>query len=99
MFLGVAAISLIGCSQTVRRGVILMKIDDTEAHVGLGAGEVKIGDELTVYRYHCRKACWKNEVGRGTVIQVLNDSYSIARFRPRINLREGDIVETAPSGK
>jgi hypothetical protein len=99
MFTGVALLSISGCSQTIRRGVIVMKIDDTEAHVGLGAGEVKVGDELTLYRYHCHKACWKREIGSGTVTQVLNDSYSIARFRHRINLREGDIVETTASKK
>ena len=93
----VTAIFLAGCTSATRRGVLVMKIDDTEAHVGLGAGEVEVGDQLTLFRYFCRpKKCTKRVIGRGTVTQVLNDSYSVARFNPQINLREGDIVERDP---
>ena len=94
----VVMLSVGGCAATTRRGVVVMKIDDAEAHVGLGAGEVEVGDRLTLFRYFCRpKKCSKRAIGTGEITEVLNDSYSVARFNAQINLREGDIVERSPS--
>jgi hypothetical protein len=95
----VTAIAAAGCTAATRRGVVVMKVDDTEAHVGLGANEVTPSDQLTVFRYICTTSktarCEKRKIGSGQVTQVLNESYSVARFRSSINLREGDIVERA----
>lgn len=97
LVVGSITVVAVGCAAVERRGVVVMKVDDTEAHVGLGANEVSVGDRLTLFRYFCdapkRTTCEKRRIGSGQVTQVLNDSYSVARFRPSINLREGDIVE------
>lgn len=47
---GVISLIAVGCAEATRRGVVVMKVDDVEAHVGLGAGEVMPGDRLTLFR-------------------------------------------------
>ena len=85
------------CSEVTRAGVVVMRIDDHEAHVGLGSKDVTRGDQLTLFRHVCTgskiKTCHKQALGSGTVTEVLNESYSIARFSTVNALREGDIVE------
>ncbi len=87
----------LGCSGATRRGVVVMKVSETEAHVGLGAGEVKSGDRLTLLRYLCTGPkstnCEMRPVGRGVVVQVINDDYSVARFDAPNGLTERDRVE------
>ena len=87
----------VGCSEVTRAGMVVMRIDDHEAHVGLGADDVTRGDQLTLFRHVCTgskiKKCHKQAIGSGTVTEVLNESYSIARFSTVNALREGDIVE------
>jgi hypothetical protein len=96
---GIAALITvsIACSKVTRGGVVVMRIDDHEAHVGLGSNDVTRGDQLTLFRHVCTgakiKTCHKQAVGSGTVTEVLNESYSIARFSTVNSLREGDIVE------
>lgn len=88
-----------GCSAASHRGVVVMKVSATEAHVGYGAGEVKPGDRLTLLRYLCTGPkstnCEMRPVGRGVVVQVINDAYSVARFDAPNGLTERDRVELA----
>jgi hypothetical protein len=87
----------IACSEATRAGVVVMRIDDHEAHIGLGSDDVTKGDHVTLFRHVCTgskiKKCHKQAIGSGTVTAVLNESYSIARFSTVNPLREGDIVE------
>lgn len=87
----------LGCSGATRRGVVVMKVSETEAHVALGAAEVKPGDRLTLLRYLCtgpkNNNCEMRPVGRGVVVQVINDTYSVARFEAPNGLTERDRVE------
>lgn len=86
-----------GCSQVPRAGLVVMRIDDTEAHIGLGRNEVGQGDRLRLLRNVCsgqkNSVCRKEVVGSGVVTRVLNDSYSEARFVTKTGVREGDFVE------
>lgn len=97
MTAGVA--SFVSCTESTRRGIVVMRLDDIEAHVGLGAGEVAAGDRLTLFRYVCTGTkfpnCVKKAIGSGEVTRVLNGSYSIARFSTANGFREGDLVEKA----
>lgn len=89
----------LGCSGATRRGVVVMKVSETEAHVGFGAGEVKPGDRLTLLRHVCTGPksvnCEMRPVGRGVVVRVINDTYSVARFEAPNGLTERDRVELA----
>lgn len=86
-----------GCSPVSRAGLVVMRIDDTEAHVGLGRNDVEQGDRLRLLRSVCNgqknPVCHKEVIGSGVVARVLNDSYSVARFVVKGGLREGDFVE------
>ena len=76
-----------------------MKIDETEAHIGLGGNEVKPGDRLTLSRYVCsgqkNPVCHRKTIGSGGVVRLLNDTYSVAKFRAEAGVKEGDFVTPA----
>lgn len=102
-WLGVGACvwGAVGCSGTAHQGLVVMRVSETEAHVGLGSGEVKPGDRLTLLRYLCTgpkkdSNCEMRPVGRGVVLKVINDDYSIARFDAPNGLHERDQVELVP---
>lgn len=99
LLMAASVASFISCTESTRRGVVVMKLDDIEAHVGLGAGEVAAGDRLTLFRYFCAGTkiphCVKKAIGSGEVARVLNGSYSVARFSSANGFREGDLVEKA----
>lgn len=98
-----------GCAaHSGMRGSVVMKVNDTQAHVCMGVGEVKEGQEVALFQSVCKKdplvwgnkmaavvgSCEKKRVGAGTVEKVLNEHYSVVRFASGVSFQEGDIVET-----
>jgi hypothetical protein len=100
------ASSLVGCA-TTRRGSVVMKVSETEAHVVLGKNEVNTGDHIELYRNICppargtgrsgdggsRGPCRKESTGHGEIIQTLNEDYSVVKFPPGTQFSEGDTIE------
>lgn len=89
-----------------------MKISDTEAHVCLGSGEVKVGDKIKLYHNICTRnalpankpsknlpgsKCELRIIGEGQIASLINDHYSIATFAGGVQFEEGDIVERGTS--
>jgi len=101
---GCATIFAVGCAASTHRGVVAMKIDEGTAHVCIDPDEVKVGDQLTVFRNECSKPiaaskaqgiahCKKNRVGTATVTSFLNEHYAEVKFADGTDFREGDMVE------
>lgn len=88
---------LSGCAHHLMRGSVAMKTGDSEAHVCMGKGEVKVGDRVAVFKNNCRPktagSCEKVRTGEGTVTQVLNEHYSVVTFDPGVPFDEGTFVE------
>lgn len=92
-----AFLLLAGCA-TTHRGSVVMKVEGQEAHVGMGKGEVNVGDHVVLYKNRCSgnkdaRTCEKLEGGHGAVTRVLNDHYSVVRFEDGVVYAEGDTVE------
>ena len=101
--LGIAA----GCAggHAAMRGSVVMKIDPTKAHVGLGSGEVAVNDRVRLYRNACtpnaagsgsgahHPVCTKETVAEGIVTETLDDHYSVVTFPAGTVFQEGDTVE------
>lgn len=48
------SLAAVGCAGSgVKRGVVAMKISDTEAHVGMGSDELNVGDHVELYHNIC----------------------------------------------
>jgi len=89
-----------GCT-TVHRGVVAMKISETQAHVCLSKGEVGVGESVKLYRNICAHAsksvlsrCEKRLIGTGTVSEILNEHYSVVAMERGADFKEGDFVES-----
>ena len=92
-----------GCASSVHRGVVAMKINDREAHVGIGAKEIAVGEHIELYRNECesssvgekriRSVCKKVPGGHGTVTEILNDDYAVVQFPEGTKFSEGDTLE------
>ena len=93
------------CAHT-HRATIAMKVNESEAHVGLGSGEVKKGDSIALYKNKCVRplggihqgvhndpVCEKVKVGEGRIIEVLNAQFSVAQIAPGAEFDEGTVVE------
>lgn len=101
--LGVTFAALSGCAHGVMRGSVAMKTSENEAHVCLGQGEVKPGDRVRAFRSVCPErslrngggtiTCHREEIGGGTVEQVLNEHYSVVKFDAGVPFTEGTFVE------
>lgn len=100
--LGLVLIS--GCASGVKRGVVAMKISDTEAHVGMGESDLSVGDHVELYRNACtgglggrdggsNRSCRKEPMGHGEVSRILNPDYSVVQFPAGTKFSEGDMVE------
>ena len=106
LFLLLFALITVACASGVKRGSIAMKVSDSQAHVGLGAKEVNVGDHLVLYHNECsgggagkdrvEKVCKKVETGHGVVAQLLGNDYSVVNFGTGIKFAEGDILEKHP---
>ena len=104
----VVLLAAAGCNaHLAMRGSVVMKVSDTDAHICMGRGEVKTGEEVHLYRNVCREgrgpakvsdatngSCRKEPAGNGKVTEVLNEHYSVVRFTPGTQFQEGDTVET-----
>lgn len=89
---------------TTHRGSVVMKVNDTEAHVGMGQKELNVGDHIQLYHNACtgvgggrsgmnNRICKKEFTGHGEVTQLLNDDYSVVKFPQGISFSEGDTIE------
>lgn len=93
------------CASKVKRGVVAMKISDTQAHVGIGGDELRVGDHVELYRNICKAAgrtqgidsgpgaCIKEARGHGEVLQTLSPDYSLVQFPSGTLFAEGDMIE------
>ncbi|WP_126726217.1 hypothetical protein [Tautonia sociabilis] len=80
-----------------------MKLDETEGHICMGAGEVKPGDRVTLFKNQCTgptpgkkvvsPACKRQQLGGGEVIRTLNEHYSVIRVDPGVQFEVGTMVE------
>ena len=96
---------LVSCAHKTMRGGVAMKVSDTEAHVCLGEGEVKVGDKVNAFYNDCQGKgsggkdgaygvpCVKTKIGKGTVTKILNDHYSVVEFEDGVKFTEGTFVE------
>lgn len=99
------AIGFSGCTHSLMRGTVAMKISEDEAHVCLGKGEVKTGDRVNIFKNVCANrggsnlidgtagTCEIKQLGMGTVKDILNDHYSVVKFDPGVQFEEGTLVE------
>jgi hypothetical protein len=102
------AVMLSGCSHAAMRGNVAMKVGDQDAHVCLGDNEVKVGDRIAAFKNECpidgpsarrggniaqSRLCSRVKVGEGSVIELLNEHYSVVRFDPGVSFEEGTLVE------
>jgi hypothetical protein len=79
-----------------------MKVADTDAHVCLGEGEVAVGDTVRLFDNVCVPgpkpsipSCKKVFVADGSVVELLDEHYSIVRFPAGTAFKEGQTVEKA----
>ena len=99
--------ALEGCAHSTMRGTVAMKINDEEAHVCMGEGEVKPGDAVALYENVCTAprgpnrigdgissgGCTKKRLGEGRIVSILNSHYSLMKANPGSTFKEGTIVE------
>lgn len=112
LIMGVVFAALIGCSTQTKQGQVAMKIDDTVAHVSFSPGELKAGDLIKIERNECSQVVDRNSsrartktdcrivvVGRGTLTEVLNDHYGVAKLDRAVTFKEGDKVSRDDANK
>ena len=113
LVLAIATLSLtVGCTTSVHRGSVAMKLTETTAHVCLGNEEVNAGDSINVYRNVCTRSdvtpekggaktsaagCELKLIGQGKITEVLNSHYSVATIEASGGYQEGDIIEKSAS--
>lgn len=91
----------VGCISSVHRGSVAMKISDSEAHIAMGADEVKAGDRVVLFRNDCERGgqrpksptCRRRKLGGGTVTEILNQDYSVVKVDKGVEFEEGVTVE------
>ena len=104
LIMGLATLALVGCSHSMMRGSVAMKTGENEAHVCLGSSEAKVGQRVTAYRNDCPTKgspksgdgsgrCQKVRLGEGSVMELLNEHYSLVRFDSGVSFNEGNFVE------
>ena len=106
LFLSIFAFMIVACASGVKRGSVAMKVSDSQAHVGLGVKDVKVGDHLVLYRNECSgggggkgrvdRVCKKVEIGHAEVAQLIGNDYSVVNFADGVKFAEGDILEKHP---
>lgn len=94
------ALILSSCATQLHRGVVAMKIDESTAHVGLNATEVKVGDHVQLYGSKCTQGnkgtptkCTKFSKGHGVVTEALSADYVAVKFDSGVAFQEGDFIE------
>lgn len=102
VLVGLLFIAISGCSAT-KKPEVAMKIDDSVAHVSFAPGTLSNGDKIKILREQCtlppttlrtRRTveCKDTLIGRGTLVEVLNDHYGVAKFAVPVQFKEGDKV-------
>ena len=88
------------------RAAVVMKLNDNEAYVCMGMGEVKPGDRVEFFKTECTRqyatfknatsplpSCKKTKLGEGIVTKSLNEHYSTIEVDPGGKFEEGTMVE------
>jgi hypothetical protein len=99
---------IVACAGTTRRGSVVMKLNESEAHISMGQGDVNVGDHVELYRNICtstrndnvgerhgggKVTCEKKLYGHGEVSQLLGNDYALVKFPAGVAFAEGDTVE------
>ncbi len=99
------AVSMNGCTHSLMRGSVAMKVSDQEGYVCLGDNDLKVGDKVAIFRQDCTTPhtgrpvsvytpyCKKIKLGSGEVTSLINEHYSVVRAPTNIVLQEGMIIE------
>lgn len=95
-----ASLLFAACAPTTTssRGLVVMKINETVAHVRTRDFELSVGDRVRLVRRECRVAgktenCTDREVGTGIVRELLNPHDAAIELAPGATFVEGDEVE------
>ena len=112
LIVGAIFVALTGCSTQARQGQVAMKIDDTVAHVSFSPGELRAGDSIKIERNECTSTIDRNFsrarsktdcrlviIGRGSLTEVLNDHYGVAKLDRPVVFKEGDKVSKDNTNK
>ena len=95
-------LAVAACSSTgVHRAPVLMKLENNNFHIGMGAGEVQVGNHVQMFREVCKYSpkskgeanCKREELGHGEITQVLSSQYSVVTVPDASKIKEGDLVE------
>lgn len=106
LFIALMTLTILSsCAHSVMRGTVAMKTSSNEGHVCLGQGEVKTGDRVTLLKNVCTgqaasidagstgRTCQLEQLGMGTVQNILSDHYSVVKFDAGVPFEEGTLVE------
>ena len=102
ILIGLLSVALVGCS-TTRKPEVAMKIDDNVAHVSFAPDTLKTGDKIKIVREQCavppttlrsrnKPGCKETMLGKGYLVEVLNDHYGVAKLDAPVQFKEGDKV-------
>ncbi len=102
ILIGVLLVALVGCS-TSKKPEVAMKIDDKVAHVSFAPNTLKTGDRIKIVREQCtvplttrrsrnKPECKETMIGKGYLVEVLNDHYGVAKLDVAVQFKEGDKV-------
>ena len=91
---------LSSCTISNHKGSVVMKINNTEAHIYMENNQVELGSRIALVRKICKKewfrvpeTCIDKRMTEGTVTKLLNDHYSVVKFDNDVNIVEGDYIE------
>jgi hypothetical protein len=103
--LALVAFALIaGCAtgHEAMKGTVVMKVNDTQAHVCVFDQPATVGSHVQLYRHTCvspygkKYQCDKQPVAVGTVTEQIGDHYALVTFPAGTNYEEGFTVEPIP---
>lgn len=97
-----AFITAAGCGATGHQamsGAVVMKLNETQAHVCLFEQDASIGARVQLYRHTCENEgratyrCSKHPVAIGTISQKMGGHYALVTFPEGTKYEEGYTVE------
>lgn len=102
--IGICAV-IAGCAPS-SSGVVVMKIDDRQAHIAFEPGVAKVGDRVSLIESHCPSGlvplrtrrpasdkCKQIVRGAGTTTKRLNEECGVAEFEQGADFEDGDAVQ------
>tara|TARA_B100001248_G_scaffold227481_1_gene185949 strand:- start:14915 stop:15250 length:336 start_codon:yes stop_codon:yes gene_type:complete len=101
--ISIISLMMAGCSSSMKRGTVAMKMSNDRAHVCLGDSSVKSGDRVAFYKNNCKRfgssregvdvICSLKKLGEGTVSKILNSHYSEVETDGSFKFKEGTLVQ------